>query len=118
VAELFPGSTAPTEFAAGVEKLISIDTAGGGSKRGFVDAYGNAIIEFENSLKATFVCVLSDGINWKTYRPTAKATKGKLIPEDVEFQELRVLSSPISGCGLRAFFSARQERNRLLSDSA
>ena len=54
VSELFPGSTAPTEFAAGVEKLVRINTAGGGSKRGFVDAYhGNAIIEFENSLKAT-----------------------------------------------------------------
>ena len=118
VAELFPGSTAPTEFAAGVEKLVRIDTAGGGSRRGFVDAYhGNAIIEFENSLKATeahaleqlreytsalwnregrgrrqFVCVLSDGINWKTYRPTAKATKGKLTPEDVELRELRVLT--------------------------
>lgn len=118
VSELFPGSTAPTEFAAGVEKLVRIDTAEGGSKRGFVDAYhGNAIIEFENSLKATeahaleqlreytsalwnaegksrrqFVCVLSDGINWKTYRPTAKPTKSRLIPEDIELQELRVLT--------------------------
>src|SRR5439155_20997808 len=54
VSELFPGSTAPTEFAAGVEKLVRIDTARGGRRRGFVDAYyGNAVIEFENSLKAT-----------------------------------------------------------------
>jgi hypothetical protein len=52
ISELFPGSTAPTEFAAGVEKLVRIDTAGGGSRRGFVDAYhGNAIIEFENCSK-------------------------------------------------------------------
>ena len=117
VSELFPGSAAPTEFAAGVEKLVRISTAAGGTKRGFVDAYhGNAIIEFENSLKATeahaldqlreytsalwntegrgrqFVCVLSDGINWKTYRPTAKPAKGKFTPGDVELQELRVLT--------------------------
>jgi hypothetical protein len=118
VAALFPGSTASTEFAEGVEKLVRIDTAGGGTKRGFVDAYhGNAIIEFENSLKATeahaleqlreytsalwnregrgrrqFICVLSDGLSWKTYRPTAKATKAKLLPEDIELHELRVLA--------------------------
>ena len=78
--------------------------------------YGNAIIEFENSLKATeahaleqlreytsplwgrrqFVCVLSDGIDWKTYRPTVNATKGKLIPEDIELQELRANSLHLS----------------------
>ncbi|MGA2263647.1 MAG: hypothetical protein ABSH28_19700, partial [Acidobacteriota bacterium] len=118
VSELFPGSTAATEFAAGVEKLVRIDTTGGGSKRGFVDAYhGNAVIEFENSVKATeahaleqlreytsalwnaegrgkrqFVCVLSDGIIWKTYRPTMKFTKGRLTPEDVELQKLRDLT--------------------------
>jgi len=114
ISELFPGSTAPTEFAAGVEKLVRVDTRAG-TKRGFVDAYhGNAVIEFENSLKATeahaldqlreytsglwnaegrsrpLVCVLSDGINWKTYRPTTTA-KGRLTPEDVQLQELRVL---------------------------
>jgi hypothetical protein len=54
VSELFPGSSASTEFAAGVERLVRIDTAAGGSRHGFVDAYhGNAVIEFENSLKAT-----------------------------------------------------------------
>ena len=116
------GEPVRAEFAAGVAKLVRIDTAGGGSKRGFVDAYyGNAIIEFENSLKATeahaleqlreytsplwnregrgrrqFVCVLSDGIDWKTYRPTANATKGKLIPEDIELQELRADSLQLS----------------------
>ena len=106
ISELFPGSSAPTEFAAGVEKLVRIDTLSGGTKRGFVDAYhGNAVIEFENSLKATeahaldqlreytsglwntegkgrrqLVYVLSDGVNWKTYRPTTTA-KGRVTPE-------------------------------------
>src|SRR5271165_5131575 len=90
ISELFPGSSAPTEFAAGVAKFIRIDTATG-SKGRFVDAYyGNAIIEFENSLKATeavakgqlkeytsglwkkegkgrrpLVCIASDGVTWK-----------------------------------------------------
>jgi N-6 DNA Methylase len=115
ISELFPGSSAPTEFAAGVEKLVRVDTRIG-TKRGFVDAYhGNAVIEFENSLKATeahaldqlrqytsalwntegksrrpLVCILSDGLNWKTYRPTTTA-KGRLTPDDVQLQELRVL---------------------------
>jgi hypothetical protein len=115
ISELFPGSSAPTEFAAGVEKLVRVDTRTG-LKRGFVDAYqSNAVIEFENSLKATeahaldqlreytsalwnaegrsrrpLVCILSAGLNWKTYRPTT-TTKGPLTPDDVELQELRVL---------------------------
>jgi hypothetical protein len=114
ISELFPGSSAPTEFAAGVEKLVRIDTRSG-TKRGFVDAYhGNAVIEFENSLKATeahaldqlreytsalwnsegtsrsLVCILSDGVNWKTYRPST-TTKKRLTPDDVQLQELRVL---------------------------
>lgn len=117
VSELFPGSSAPTEFAAGVEKLVRINTAEGKTRRGFVDAYhGNAVIEFENSLRATeaealkqlreytsalwntegrggrhLICIASDGVTWKTYRPTVKSAKPKLTPEDVELQELRVL---------------------------
>ena len=34
--------------------------------------------------------MLSDGINWKTYRPTT-TTKARLTPDDVQLQELRVL---------------------------
>src|SRR5439155_20664481 len=53
IGEVFPGTSAPTDFAAGVEKIIRIDTAAG-QKRGRIDSYyGNAVIEFENSLKAT-----------------------------------------------------------------
>ncbi|HUK60043.1 MAG TPA: hypothetical protein VLV50_12505 [Stellaceae bacterium] len=122
ISELFPGSSAPTEFAAGVEKLVRIDRGDGGIKRGFIDAYhGNAVIEFENSLKATeadalrqlreytsgvwnaeskgrktrrpLVCVASDGVVWKTFRPTTtKRESTRLTPEDVELQELRTLT--------------------------
>lgn len=53
IAELFPGTRAVTDFARGVEKLIRIRRPQG-TKRGHADAYyGNAIIEFERSLKAT-----------------------------------------------------------------
>ena len=50
----FPGGPATTQFAAGVEKLIRIDTAAGKKKYGFIDLYyGKAVLDFQNSLKAT-----------------------------------------------------------------
>src|SRR6266853_2672621 len=53
IAELFPGTSAVTDYARGVEKLIRISRPAG-DKKGFADAYyGNAIIEFEKSLSAT-----------------------------------------------------------------
>src|SRR3989442_9539337 len=53
VAELFPGSSATSHLAAGIEKVVRIDTQAG-RKRGRIDSYyGNAVIEFENSLRAT-----------------------------------------------------------------
>src|ERR671938_943274 len=92
IAELFPGSTAVSEFARGVEKLIRIRRPSK-EKRGRADAYyGNAIIEFEKSLSATLgeaehqlreyvagtwqkdksprplLAIASDGLNWKLYR--------------------------------------------------
>ena len=114
------GEPVRAEFAAGVAKLVRIDTAGGGSKRGFVDAYYGSsnlrthlkprkahaleqLREYTSPLwnregrgRRQFVCVLSDGIDWKTCRPTANATKGKLIPEDIELQELRANSLQLS----------------------
>lgn len=94
IAELFPGTLAITQFARGVEKLIRIPGAER-EKRGRADAYyGNAIIEFEKSLKATLheaeeqlreyisgswpkkqehaasmLAIASDGIEWRIYRP-------------------------------------------------
>ena len=115
IAEMFPGSTAPTEFTAGVEKVVRIDT-GAGIKRGRIDAYhGNAVIEFERSLKATgdeaerqlreytagvwakegrrqLICVASDGIVWKTYRPRPLSErKTTYTPKDVVLDPLRTI---------------------------
>jgi hypothetical protein len=54
ISELFPGSPGIGEYSAGVEKFVRIDTASG-QKTGRIDAYhGNAVIEFEKSLKATW----------------------------------------------------------------
>ncbi|HEV2498283.1 MAG TPA: N-6 DNA methylase [Terriglobia bacterium] len=112
IAELFRGTRAITEFARGVEKLIRINRPTG-EKRGHADAYyGNAIIEFENSLSATLneadhqlceyvsgswrqgvkplLAIASDGINWRIYRPRAKVDSHvKILPEDVELDLLR-----------------------------
>lgn len=115
VAELFPGSNAPIELVQGVEKVVRIQRDDGGEKRGRIDAYyGNAVIEFENSLKATgahaeeqlreytsgvwakgrqqLVCVASDGVAWKSYRPTLReGVKGKPKPGDVTLEPLRTI---------------------------
>ena len=117
VAELFPGTSVVSKFAAGIEKIVRIDTAAG-TRRRFLDAYhGNAIIEFENSLEATeqialtqlreqaagvwsdegppfrpLVCVASDGATWKVYRPRLVGAKRKKPrPENVELHELRTI---------------------------
>src|SRR5712691_10445098 len=106
VGELFPGSKAVTRFPEGTEKIVRIDTALG-RKRGRIDSYyGNAVIEFENSLKATgkeaerqvreyvaglwsaerqphrpLVAITSDGITWKTYLPRLHDSgDGKIQP--------------------------------------
>src|SRR5437879_5489426 len=115
VAELFPGTHAVTELARGVEKLIRIRGAKG-EKRGHADEYyGNAIIEFEKSLKATLkeaeeqlreyvsgswpkaeenassmLAIASDGVNWRIYRPKLMAgAEAEPFPESVELDLLR-----------------------------
>lgn len=116
--DLFPGSSAVSDFAAGVEHAIRIDTAKG-QKRGRMDAYyGNAVIEFEKSLSATgdeaerqlreyvsgvwakenqaprpLIAIASDGIVWRIYRPRLR-TRGKATPraQDVELEPLRELT--------------------------
>jgi type I restriction-modification system DNA methylase subunit len=111
IAELFPGTSAITDYARGVEKLIRISRPSG-DKKGFADAYyGNAIIEFEKSLSATLaeaerqlreyvagtwqkdkaprslLAIASDGVNWKIYRPVL-AADAKPTPETVTLDEL------------------------------
>ena len=95
VSELFPGSRVTFALARGIEKGLRIDTYRGTTRRR-IDAYvGNAIIEFEDDLKATgsvaeeqlqeyvagirqaeggaecrpLVAIASDGVTWRTYRP-------------------------------------------------
>ena len=110
---LFPGAERRIKFAAGVERVVRIDT-GEGKKVGRIDAYfGNAVIEFENSLKATgdeaerqlkeytsglwnkegrdrpLICIASDGLIWRTYRPRLKSDAGRSTrPRDVELEEV------------------------------
>jgi hypothetical protein len=126
IGELFPGTTAITEYARGVEKLIRIQRPSGGEKKGRADAYyGNAIIEFEKSLSATLaeaehqlreyvagtwqkdkiqrplLAIASDGLNWKIYRPILPA--GALpSPETVGLDLLRDFT--VSDDSLSAFW--------------
>ncbi len=118
ISALFPGTTATIDFAAGVEKVVRIDR-GAKSSRGRIDAYfGNAVLEFERSLRATgdeakrqlreytaglwnsekgprraMVCIASDGVVWRTYRPRliGAAVTAKVKPEQIELEELREL---------------------------
>jgi SAM-dependent methyltransferase len=114
IGELFPATPVTMAFAASIEKLVRIDTSRG-PKRGRIDSYyGNAVIEFENSLRATgaeaerqlreyvagvwskegtsrpLIALASDGIAWKTYLP--RLVPGRQPkPEHVELEELRTL---------------------------
>jgi hypothetical protein len=114
VSELFPRSRATKDLASGVEKIVRIRTLDG-EKRGRIDSYyGNAVIEFENSLRATgahaeeqlreyiagvwakegtdrpLIGITSDGITWKTYRPRLE---GRAVrPDNVKLQQLRTLT--------------------------
>jgi SAM-dependent methyltransferase len=115
--QLFSGSAAVTKFPQGTEKIVRIDTASG-RKRGRIDSYyGNAIIEFENSLRATgneaerqvrdyiaglwsaeskphrpLVAITSDGLVWRTFLPRLNdSAKGKTTPSDVELEQGREL---------------------------
>jgi N-6 DNA Methylase len=116
IGELFPNSLVADYFARGIEKIVRIDLASGGVKAGRIDSYyGNYIIEFENSLKATerkaieqlkeytvgiwkeekgkrrpLVCIASDGIRWKSYVPQIKEGVGeKITSGEIELELLR-----------------------------
>jgi len=98
-----------TEFSQGVEKVVRVDTAEGEKRRRIDAYYGNAVIEFENSLKVTgkeaerqlreytsglrakegtnrrhIVAIASDGILWKVYRTRLREDfSGKPKPADI-----------------------------------
>ncbi|MGH9466229.1 MAG: N-6 DNA methylase, partial [Terriglobales bacterium] len=116
--ELFPGQKILNQFARGIEKLIRIEVAGA-TRRGYADAYyGNAVIEFENSLERTLadaedqlreyasglwnehhggralLAIASDGVTWKMYAPRVAGSAkpgAPLEPSDVALEPLREL---------------------------
>src|SRR5574341_590436 len=116
--ELFPNSKILTEYTSGVEKLVRIPNI---SKKeyGKIDVYhGNAVIEFENSLRATEeeakrqlrkyvagtwtihganhrppLCVASDGITWKIFKPRLRQNGAqKLSVANIDLEPLRILN--------------------------
>lgn len=113
VQELFPNSRAPMRLVGGMEKRVVIDM-GDRRKRGRIDAYyGNAVIEFETSLRRTGedakrqlreyvaglhqsgaepnpLCVASDGVEWAIYR--ARVLQPSPSPQDVDLELLRTIS--------------------------
>lgn len=116
--ELFPNAKFLTDYASGIEKFVRIQNSSN-NKHGRIDVYhGNAIIEFENSLKATeeeakrqlrkyvagiwadngqnrrpLLCVASDGITWKIFRPYLhQNSSAKLKASDVELELLRIIN--------------------------
>ncbi len=121
VQDLF-GSTPITELVEGIEKRVRIQTRDI-VKSGRIDAlYGNAVIEFENSLRATgktaehqlreyaagvwkeegkpyrpLVCLATDGEEWRTYLPSLRDSSiAAPCPEDVVFgtNVARIVLSP------------------------
>lgn len=113
---LFRDASLVSAFTRGVEHAIRIDTSAG-TKRGRVDAYyGHAVIEFENSLRATgdhakdqlreyvsgiwkkegmrpLLAIASDGIAWRTYRPyLTRTSKGGPSADDVKLECLREIA--------------------------
>ncbi len=111
IERLFPGSPATAELASGVEKLVRIDV--NGARHGRIDAYyGNAVIEFEVSLKAKeaearrqlrqycaglwqdprqrgrpLLGIAADGLTWKIFHPRLVASAAPGAPESVELGE-------------------------------
>ncbi|HEV2202429.1 MAG TPA: N-6 DNA methylase [Bryobacteraceae bacterium] len=118
VGQAFPGSAVISKLTAGIEKAIRIQLPER-AKRGRIDSYfGNAVIEFEYSLKTTgevaehqlreycagvwtnegrphrpLLAVASDGVVWKTYRPSLPSNlEEPPQPGDVTLELLRELN--------------------------
>ena len=118
ISDLFTGTSASIDFARGIEKIVRINLQDR-VKKGRIDAYyGNVIIEFENSLKATgataneqlreyasgvwskegrpfraLLCIATDGIEWKAFLPRYNPElKRAPNPEDIELEPFYELS--------------------------
>ncbi len=117
VGQAFPGSAIIGKLTAGIEKAIRIQLPER-AKKGHIDSYfGNAVIEFEYSIKATgkiaeqqlreycsgvwakegrphrpLLAVASDGAVWRTYRPSLPSNlEEPPKPGDVTLELLREL---------------------------
>lgn len=125
--ELFPGSEVSSEYSRGAEKLIRVRTSLG-FKRGRADTYyGNAVIEFEKSLKATLhdaqrqlceytsgiwpksderanslLAIATDGVHWIVYQPILIRKTEKPKPDDIRLDRLREFK--LSGDSLSSFW--------------
>lgn len=112
------GSRAVAKFVPGVEKVVRIDTAGGSKKRRLDAYHGNAVIEFENSLKRSrstaerqlreqcagiwneegephrpLLAIASDGLAWQPFVPRVAKRNGRALrPDDVELIALDGIS--------------------------
>jgi hypothetical protein len=76
ISELFPGSSAPTEFAAGIEKLVRIDTQTG-TKRGFVDALADmtaASARAQPYFRAASTSSPFETLPWTLFRREARSS--------------------------------------------
>jgi hypothetical protein len=118
VGQAFPGSAIVGKLTAGIEKAIRIQLPER-AKRGHIDSYfGNAVIEFEDSIKAPgnvaeqqlreycsgvwtkegkpyrpLLAVASDGVVWRTYRPSLPSNlEEQPKPGDVTLEMLRELT--------------------------
>jgi hypothetical protein len=127
VSDLFPDAT--RQLIEGIEKVVQITTTEGGRARRRIDAYhGNALFEFENSLRVSeataldqlreqaagvwgeekeprrpLLCIAADGIGWKVFHPRLR--DGALKPPrpvDVELEPLRTLT--LSEGSIREFY--------------
>ncbi len=117
VGQAFPGSAIISKLTAGIEKAIRIQLPER-AKKGHIDSYfGNAVLEFEYSIKATgkvaeqqlreycsgvwakegkphrpLLAVASDGVVWRTYRPSLPSNlEEPPKPGDVSMEPLREL---------------------------
>jgi hypothetical protein len=127
VGELFPDA-ATRQLSEGIEKVVHVETDRGRARRR-IDAYhGNAIFEFENSLRVSenialgqlreqaagiwgeekgprrsLICIAADGIVWKVFRPRLRdGAPAPPRPADVELEPLRELT--LSEDSLREFW--------------